>query len=447
MAKSKVETITEMLSKYDSEYNKREFLNIVLSTSVLTADYDHLINALCQTESKQDNFMISLFAFSKIELALFAQECFHQSVSNAQFRLERILKSQNANQFDYFISPKNLLEKSNLDVPLCIVSCLLNETLDLNTPHTTNNNISHFFDGFDRKIVHETDRLIIPKFTSIIKRICSPYNDSFSSHITMKPIQYTDKNQLSNEGYIVINGQRYYNKKDVFRSKFGGGESVLYQFNSSSSEIIKIYRRNCSNKVNKINILMKESTAGKLFTCFCVLPKSFVYSNNGSIIGYLMPFIEGDSLETYMYKLSKNPNILLRDIIKVFLKIALAVRSVHLSDIVIADLHYKNFLVTKNEKIKIIDCDSFQIFNHPCEGLHPEMIINKDSKTETLSITDDFHFLIILYCNLLNSLFSNHNQIKEGFEQLLHEYIEYIFDIPGLIYAFYYYLNQGRTNR
>ena len=86
-----------------------------------------------------------------------------------------------------------------------------------------------------------------------------------------------------------------------------------------------------------------------------VLPIELVRLNN-KIIGYLMPYVKGQTLETFLYDSLVDQ----KNKVEVFRKLARVV-SILPNCIYIGDLHMRNVIVSSNFEIHLIDIDGFSV--------------------------------------------------------------------------------------
>ena len=127
---------------------------------------------------------------------------------------------------------------------------------------------------------------------------------------------------------------------------------ALYKGENKGVKLFK-EKENIDNKIKKIILLKKRLKKIN----FVVTADSFITKNN-EIIGYMMPYIDGDNV--YMKKtLSK------QDYINYLKALAKHIKQLHKLNIVLADFHSNTII--SNNKIYFIDHDNFAIDELPID--------------------------------------------------------------------------------
>lgn len=199
--------------------------------------------------------------------------------------------------------------------------------------------------------------------------------------------------------------------KDVFKNRIVQENN----FNSNSElfvlndQVLKIYNENDKSKKYNLDTIKQVMKRQKYLNKIpeLVLPTELITYNN-NVVGFSMPFINGECLEDILKDNSLNSDglyiifIELLELLNQFEKLPFS--------FVIGDIHEKNVIITDYLKINIIDCDSFIIKNKKLEiddEYHIGKYINchyQKKDLDKLTISCD-HFCLL--CMILNYLFKN----------------------------------------
>ncbi|MBR6658325.1 MAG: hypothetical protein IKL18_09200 [Oscillospiraceae bacterium] len=217
-----------------------------------------------------------------------------------------------------------------------------------------------------------------------------------------------------------------------------------------NKQIVKIYYKDWELwDKNLVNLKLICNQISSFDFPEIVFPLALLESNN-YIVGYLMPYIEGDILDEILtFGLKSKQNILL-----IFNKIASVINRLP-PNIHIGDLHSKNIIVTKNSDIFLIDIDGFSIDNgylltcpinineNIFHSLPKSKYFNKDCSVKISKNTDIYCLLKIFFTWLLGGinpfLFS-----KKKFKLFL-KYLN-IIGIPKEIIKMIYTIKKHRNN-
>lgn len=429
------EEICKVLFDFCKEYNKdlngkyRAHLNLILSTSIFFSEFDHFLQWMLENQEALP-FYVSWFKFSETEIELFNKLSASMPCQTAKERLMRVKNADSFRQMSYFKSPTDIIRLEYLDAPICILSCSINETINI-SKLSVDSNIYHLFDGYEKKCVNKEELELTAKLLEV-RKSAVPLDPASLVLNTIKQ----KENCIAEKRRINIAG-KWLELGNISDMKLfnDGGESYLFKLVSDANCIIKVFRHLSINKTEKLRFLLNPLTKSKLFADFCVLPKALVLSEEGETVGYTMDFISGIRLDRYAHGLSQQSDTTIVDVIRLFLNTALAVRAVHLSDLLIGDLYYDNFLVIDDGTVRIVDCDSFQIVNYPCDGHHLEA---EEFNGKFLTFKHDFDLLKVMYGKLLE-LFDD--ATRDNYQKIERTYLLKINDVSGYIYAFYHYLH------
>lgn len=430
--------IYEMLLDFGKTCNRgldrryRERFDLVLTQTVFFAEFDHLFQVLCENAASLP-FSVSWFNFTEKEIELFEKFSNSPVCHRAKRRLLQLKQIDTFMPRYYFHSPIDFVQIDNLDAPICILSCSINETIHI-SQQSGEANIYQFFDGYEKECADEEELKLVAQLLEAKKTAL----DIDPQATRLRFSNYVERN--ISPGTRVLDGDEVMVIGQDTLIPIEGGESNIYPLKADKTKVIKLFLYANPNKEKKIHFLLNETTKRRLLAEFCALPSSIVRSESGEILGYSMDYIEGERLDRYCKSLFDLKGTTSIEVIELFLKIALAVHAVHLSDFIIGDLSYANFLVTPEGDVKIVDCDSFQMLNYPCEGRRVEaQFLSRDFHT----IAFDYGSLRDMYKRLIELCSEDilKDTIKSDYYTILKTYKSQIQDVSGFIYAFYYFLH------
>ena len=174
------------------------------------------------------------------------------------------------------------------------------------------------------------------------------------------------------------------------------GNTIFKIYNGDSP--IDSFNKNVINNIfNKYNYLTNINEL--------VLPKKLLIYNK-HIVGFSMPYIEGNSLEEII---NNNKDYNMKDIFIKLLNVINTYKELPF-EFFIGDMHEKNIIIDKNNNIKIIDPDSFIIDNNKLcidneylVGKYPNHYFN-NNELKRINYSSDYYSLL---CIILNYLFKN----------------------------------------
>lgn len=109
-------------------------------------------------------FSASVFQFTEVEVELFSKYLDRSLIRIAKKRLSIVCKLRQSSDLTVFKSPTDIIRIENLDVPICIVTCNVNEAIEINRLALPSS-IYILFDGYDKKLANkEAQRCIINFF-------------------------------------------------------------------------------------------------------------------------------------------------------------------------------------------------------------------------------------------------------------------------------------------
>ncbi len=186
----------------------------------------------------------------------------------------------------------------------------------------------------------------------------------------------------------------------VIGKKLGdGGEGTVYLTNRPD-EVVKILKPNANtkNKQKKLEQMVQTEIDHELI----VWPKDTVYTSDGKFVGFTMKNVSGIDLKSFSFH--KMPNAVLKpdeininfinkvQLCKMILSILDTIIYLHSRNIIIGDIKLENFMIKNKdlENIYFVDCDSYQIGDHPAILVSPGFKPPEIDPAVTGKINDKF---------------------------------------------------------
>ena len=144
-----------------------------------------------------------------------------------------------------------------------------------------------------------------------------------------------------------------------------GGEGVVYELADHAASVTKIYSKPISvSDLEKLDALVTMASPELL--ALCAWPTAVLYESTGKKpVGFVMPRVAQaaalDSLINPGQRLRDFPKADWRFIVHAARNLADAVAELHRRGVVIGDLNESNVRVLPDARVRLIDCDSFQI--------------------------------------------------------------------------------------
>lgn len=143
-----------------------------------------------------------------------------------------------------------------------------------------------------------------------------------------------------------------------------GGEGTIYDVLSADNTVAKIYHRALPpQRVEKIRAMvgMRNDRIERL----AAWPINLLLRRSGEPVGVLMPKVEGHKDIHHLYSpKSRRADFQKADwrfLVRVAANVSRAFATVHSTGSVIGDVNHGSILVAQDARVRLIDCDSFQI--------------------------------------------------------------------------------------
>ena len=192
---------------------------------------------------------------------------------------------------------------------------------------------------------------------------------------------------------IVISG------KDLNDTDKYGSYAHIYTCNNIPDRLIKIYKNNdiYGNQNKKLQNLKK--IGNQVNHQSLALPETILYRGKDRIIGYTMRHFHGYPLRFFI---DNDNGWRGHDLFVIFRRLSLLLLEMHAMHMLGNDISFNNIIIGGDDKVHIVDCDSFQIFDYPGGGItemyrHPE--IHKDQCHKVLREPrhEYFAFAVLLF--------------------------------------------------
>ncbi len=153
-----------------------------------------------------------------------------------------------------------------------------------------------------------------------------------------------------------------------------GGEGAVYELFGETDAVAKIYHQPLSKmRAEKLHAMVGMRT--KQIDRLTAWPTEVLSLSTGVPIGVKMPKVVGHKVIHQLYSpKSRRTEFRRADwrfLVRVATNLARAFATVHEASSVIADVNHGGVLVGQDARVRLIDCDSFQVFdgtrNHLCE--------------------------------------------------------------------------------
>ena len=148
-----------------------------------------------------------------------------------------------------------------------------------------------------------------------------------------------------------------------------GGEGYVYAVEHHPNRVVKLYKnvKDASQRKDKIvemvSISKQSSFNSRKLSDYIAWPMGVVYNKNGEFIGYGMQAIHStiELDDIYTYPPEGNEKISIYDKVEILIDLCEAIDKIHAAGQVFADGNPNNIKIIANNKVKMIDADSYHI--------------------------------------------------------------------------------------
>jgi len=172
-----------------------------------------------------------------------------------------------------------------------------------------------------------------------------------------------------------------------------GGEGDVYAIRGRDASVAKIYRKRIDErKADKLRWMADHSNSDLLKFCTWVLDT--VHSDDGNVVGFLMPRVTGSPIHQLYSPQSRKkifPEANWRFLLRVAENLSTCFQAVHSAGQVVGDINHANCFVKPDGTVALIDCDSFSIKTNR-EHYETEVITSMYLPPELQSVSmEDIH--------------------------------------------------------
>ena len=148
-----------------------------------------------------------------------------------------------------------------------------------------------------------------------------------------------------------------------------GGEGTIY-VTAEPDVVAKVYfdHQRTRERMEKLQAMLRSDPH---IPGLC-WPTAMLYAGDGAWVGYLMPKAQGKELARTVFHPGRN-NIVLtkqgwtrRSLAEIAANVAAVFARIHAQGILMGDVNPRNFLVTQDCAVSLVDCDSYQFGGYRC---------------------------------------------------------------------------------
>lgn len=154
-------------------------------------------------------------------------------------------------------------------------------------------------------------------------------------------------------------------KKSVLElgSEIGrGGEGIVYRLGNHADLAVKLYHPGRMTAEHRRKLEVMVELANPQLVQHSAWPVDLIETGN---FGVVMPLVDR-TIEIHdaygpKSRMTKLPEAGFKFLLLVSYNLAVAVKHIHAAGVVVGDFNQRNILVTKDARVRFVDCDSFQI--------------------------------------------------------------------------------------
>lgn len=158
-----------------------------------------------------------------------------------------------------------------------------------------------------------------------------------------------------------------------------GTHAAVYECSRYPGKLVKIYKErafsgNQLRKLERLCLLRKAAGAELDLLAHLALPEQLLRTPQGDVVGYTMRRCPGRPLRDYRVIGWKD-----HDQAKILRQLLSLLVHLHTMRVLVNDLSFNNILVDEEDRVNLVDCDSFQVFHFPGGGVtelfrHPQLV-------------------------------------------------------------------------
>ncbi len=151
--------------------------------------------------------------------------------------------------------------------------------------------------------------------------------------------------------------------RDFVKTGMYGSYSRIYTHNAYPGRYFKIYKEKAQTDTSAQKLRELMQYVRKKPIAFAAFPEALLVTENNMIVGYGVPIRHGRPLREYCERRwnGKSPE----QIAAIIKELLLELLELHLHGILVNDLSNNNILVSGNDTVHFVDCDSMQFKSYP----------------------------------------------------------------------------------
>ena len=158
-----------------------------------------------------------------------------------------------------------------------------------------------------------------------------------------------------------------------------GTHAAVYACGRYPGKLVKIYKErafsgNQLRKLERLRLLRKAAGAELDLLAHLALPENLLRTPQGDVVGYVMRRCSGRPIKDYRV-IGWNGH----DQARILRQLLSLLVHLHTMRVLVNDLSFNNVLVDDEDRVSLVDCDSFQVFHFPGGGVtelfrHPQLL-------------------------------------------------------------------------
>lgn len=148
-----------------------------------------------------------------------------------------------------------------------------------------------------------------------------------------------------------------------------GANADIYESDRFPGKLVKLYKQralsgNARRKLERLCALQRSAGAERALLEHLALPEQLIRTSRGDIAGYTMRKCPGRPLRDYRVIGWQGHDLarILRNLLELLVHL-------HTMRVLVNDLSFNNVLIDDDDRVSLVDCDSFQVFHYPGGGI------------------------------------------------------------------------------
>lgn len=202
---------------------------------------------------------------------------------------------------------------------------------------------------------------------------------------------------LEMERLSVNDSNLYISGRDMKMTGKGGSNANIYTSPELPEKMIKGFKGFSLIGTQKAKVKILREFGKRVPFLRTAFPIDLIYDESGNIAAFTMKEIGGKLLREFILNGWEE-----HDLEKILKRLMLLIIELHCMHVLVNDLSFNNVLIDSDDRVGLVDCDSFQVLNYPGGGMtplyqHPEI---KETDYDSLLRQprhEAFAFAVLLY--------------------------------------------------